>query len=30
MSSSCKAKLAKELPIDEDMTRWFGLYGAPV
>ncbi len=25
-----QAKLAKELPIDEDMTRWFGLYGAPV
>ena len=25
-----KAKLERELPIEEDITRWFGLYGAPV
>ena len=25
-----KAKLEGELPIEEDISRWFGLYGAPV
>ena len=25
-----KAKLEKELPIEADLTRWFGLFGAPV
>lgn len=25
-----KAKLDPELPIEEDLTRWFGLFGAPV
>jgi hypothetical protein len=25
-----KAKLEKELPIERDLTRWFGLFGAPL
>jgi hypothetical protein len=25
-----KAKLEKELPIEQDLTRWFGMFGAPV
>ena len=25
-----KAKLEKELPIEPDLTRWFGLFGAPL
>ena len=25
-----KAKLEKELPIEQDLTRWFGLFDAPV
>jgi hypothetical protein len=25
-----KAKLEPELPIEQDLTRWFGLFGAPV
>ena len=25
-----KAKLAQELPFEEDLSRWFGLWGAPV
>jgi hypothetical protein len=25
-----KAQLEKELPIEEDLTRWFGTFGAPV
>jgi hypothetical protein len=25
-----KAKLERELPIEQDLTRWFALYGAPV
>jgi hypothetical protein len=25
-----KAKLERELPIEEDITRWFGLFGAPL
>jgi hypothetical protein len=25
-----KAKLARELPIEEDITRWFGLFDAPL
>ena len=25
-----KAKLEGELPIEEDLTRWFGLYDAPI
>jgi hypothetical protein len=25
-----KAKLEKELPIEQDLTRWFGLFGAPI
>ena len=25
-----KAKLEKELPIEEDLSRWFGLFGAPL
>jgi hypothetical protein len=25
-----KAKLEEELPIEQDLTRWFGLFGAPV
>ena len=25
-----KAKLEGELPIEEDLTRWLALYGAPV
>ena len=25
-----KAKLDPELPIEDDLTRWFGLFGAPV
>ena len=25
-----KAKLEGELPIEEDISRWFGLYGSPV
>ena len=25
-----KAKLEKELPIEEDLTRWFGIFDAPV
>jgi hypothetical protein len=25
-----KAKLERELPIEEDLSRWFGLFGAPV
>jgi hypothetical protein len=25
-----KAKLEKELPIEPDLSRWFGLFGAPV
>ena len=25
-----KAKLEKELPIEEDLTRWFGVFDAPV
>ena len=25
-----KAKLEGELPIEPDISRWFGLYGAPV
>ena len=25
-----KAKLEKELPIEQDLTRWFGVFGAPV
>jgi hypothetical protein len=25
-----KAKLERELPIEQDLTRWFGLFGAPL
>jgi hypothetical protein len=25
-----KAKLEKELPVEEDLSRWFGLFGAPL
>jgi len=25
-----KARLEKELPIEQDVTRWFGLFGAPL
>jgi hypothetical protein len=25
-----KAKLERELPIEEDLSRWFGLFGAPL
>jgi hypothetical protein len=25
-----KAKLERELPVEQDLTRWFGLFGAPV
>ena len=25
-----KAKLEKEMPIEQDLTRWFGVFGAPV
>jgi PspAB-like protein len=25
-----RAKLEKELPIEQDLTRWFGLFGAPL
>ena len=25
-----KAKLEKELPIEQDLSRWFGLFGAPL
>jgi hypothetical protein len=25
-----KAKLERELPIEEDLSRWFGLFGAPI
>jgi hypothetical protein len=25
-----KAKLEKELPIEQDLSRWFGVFGAPV
>jgi hypothetical protein len=25
-----KAKLEKELPVEQDLTRWFGLFNAPV
>ena len=25
-----KAKLEKELPVEDDLTRWFGLFGAPL
>ncbi len=25
-----KAKLERELPIEQDLSRWFGLFGAPV
>ena len=25
-----KAKLEKELPIEQDISRWFGMFGAPV
>jgi hypothetical protein len=25
-----KAKLEKELPIEQDLTRWLGLFGAPI
>jgi hypothetical protein len=25
-----KAKLENELPVEQDLTRWFGLFGAPV
>jgi PspAB-like protein len=25
-----KAKLEKELPIEQDLSRWFGLFGAPI
>jgi hypothetical protein len=25
-----KAKLEKELPVEQDLSRWFGLFGAPV
>jgi hypothetical protein len=25
-----KAKLEKELPVEEDLTRWFGIFDAPV
>jgi hypothetical protein len=25
-----KAKLEKELPVEPDLSRWFGLFGAPV
>jgi hypothetical protein len=25
-----KAKLEKELPIEPDLSRWFGLFGAPL
>ena len=25
-----KAKLEKELPIEQDLTRWFGLFNAPI
>ena len=25
-----KAKLERELPVEQDLTRWFGLFGAPL
>ena len=25
-----KAKLEKELPVEQDLTRWFGVFGAPL
>ena len=25
-----KAKLEGELPVEQDLTRWFGLFGAPI
>jgi len=25
-----KAKLEKELPVEQDLTRWFALFDAPV
>jgi hypothetical protein len=25
-----KAKLEKELPVEQDLTKWFGLFDAPV
>ena len=25
-----KAKLEHELPVEQDLTRWFGLFGAPI
>jgi hypothetical protein len=25
-----KAKLEEELPVEQDLSRWFALYGAPL
>jgi hypothetical protein len=25
-----KAKLEKELPVEQDLTRWFGIFDAPL
>jgi hypothetical protein len=27
---SYKAKLERELPIEQDLTRWFGVFDAPL
>ena len=29
-SSELKAKLEKELPIEQDLTRWLALFDAPI